>query len=577
MRKIAVTAVVVVLAAASAVLFFKYRTVTSEMKTAEAASQSRYAETINAIFEIQDSLSAISLGDTTVKLLSQSLNSEQGLSGPNGQEALDRIADIRGSIMRSKERIHLLEADMKKRGIKIAGMQKMIAGLRTTVSAKEELIAQLSGAVDSLHTQVTSLSGEVEQEHGTIAEREQTIEERRRELATVYYIAAPKKKLVDSGAVIASGGFLGLGKTVQPSRHIVDKFLTALDTDQNTVIELPTAKAQVLSAQPTSSYELKLVDGKMELHSGAEEFRKIVSDLMTAWSISRRTAASETSAPHRAGARCFGDGSAGPRAAFPPLSLTRRRETATMAPGKPRQTTSGRARMTPISKKARIAGLFYLSLVLVGPLRLLYIPAKLFVHGDAAATAGRIAAHETLFRLGIASEAFGGALLVFVTLAFYRLFKDVDRDQAVLVVILGGIMPGLLYFVDATLDSAALILAKGADYLSVFDKAQQSALAYLFIRINSHLIIVSEVLWGLWLLPLGILAYRSRFLPRFLGVWLIVNGITYVGISITGMFFPDYSAQVFNLSQPVLFGEVAFMLWLVIMGAKEPKVPATAA
>jgi hypothetical protein len=224
----------------------------------------------------------------------------------------------------------------------------------------------------------------------------------------------------------------------------------------------------------------------------------------------------------------------------------------------------------------RVAGLWYLLLVLAGPIRLIYIPSKLFVHGNAAATASNIAAHEWLFRLGIVSDLFCAVILIFLTLALYRLFKAVDQNLAVLVVIFGGVMPALIDFVGIVSDAAALTLVRGADFLSVFDKPQRDALAMLFLRLRDHQNTAAEILWGLWLFPLAILTYRSRFLPRFLGVWLTINGFAYVLLSLTGELLPQYQNKLFLLSQPALFAEIAFMLWLVIKGAKPP-APAAAA
>jgi hypothetical protein len=226
--------------------------------------------------------------------------------------------------------------------------------------------------------------------------------------------------------------------------------------------------------------------------------------------------------------------------------------------------------MTSTRNPGRVAGLWYLLLVLGGPLRLIYIPSKLFVHGNATATASNIAAHEWLFRFGIVSDLFGAVILIFLTLALYRLFKGVDQNLAVLVVIFGGVMPALLYFVGVVYDAAALMVVRGADFLSVFDKPQRDALAMLFLRLGDHQYTAAEILWGLWLFPLAILTYRSRFLPRFLGVWLTINGFAYVLLSLTGELLPQYQNKVFILSQPALFAEVAFMLWLVIKGAKPP-------
>jgi hypothetical protein len=146
----------------------------------------------------------------------------------------------------------------------------------------------------------------------------------------------------------------------------------------------------------------------------------------------------------------------------------------------------------------------------------------------------------------------------------------------VLVVIVGGVMPALINFVGVVHDAAALMVVRGADFLSVFDKPQRDALAMLFLRLRDHQNTAAEILWGMWLFPLAILTYRSRFLPRFLGVWLIINGFAYVLLSLTGELFPQYQEKMFNYSQPALFAEVAFMLWLVIKGAK-PQPPDAAA
>ena len=233
--------------------------------------------------------------------------------------------------------------------------------------------------------------------------------------------------------------------------------------------------------------------------------------------------------------------------------------------------------MSAIRNPGRVAGLFYLVLVLAAPFRLLYIPSTLFVAGDAAATAGRIAAHESLFRLGIVSDLLCGTILIFLTLALYRLFKGVDRNLAVLMVIVGGVLPAAIDFVNVLNDAAALLLVRGADFLSAFDPPQRQALAMLFLRLHHQEIPAAEILWGLWLFPLGLLVFRSRFLPRFLGVWLIINGVAYVATSLTGLLLPRFEDRVSNLTFPALLGEMALMLWLVIGGVKQDALAASAA
>ena len=232
--------------------------------------------------------------------------------------------------------------------------------------------------------------------------------------------------------------------------------------------------------------------------------------------------------------------------------------------------------MTTLSRNARIAGLLYLTL-LTAPLRLIYIPSKLIVHGNAAATAANIGAHETLFRLGILSDLFTAVMGIFLTLALYRLFKGVDQFLAALMVILGALMVTPIYFLNTLNDAATLLLVRGADFLSAFDKPQREALAMFFLRLHGHGVLVNEVFWGLWLFPFGLLVYKSRFLPRILGVWLVLNCFAYVAQSIVGIVWPQYLDAVSNYAFPVMFGELAIMLWLVIMGAKERQPVAAAA
>lgn len=272
-------AVIVLLAGATAVLFQRYRKTSAELGDAEAtakSAQARYAEAFDAVAEIQDSLNAIVLGDTAMRILSRELHDEESLTEPHRREALDRVAVLNASIQRSKERIRQLEAGVKKSGVRIAGLEKMIAGLKQTVTEKEHLVGRLTGRVDSLQTTVVGLETAVRQDQETIRSQQQTLEERRRELGIVYYRIGSKKDLTTSGVIVARGGILGLGRTLQVSGRFDESQFTPLDTDHETVIRTPSARVKVLSAQPASSYELKLVGNRMELHIlDPREFRKV--------------------------------------------------------------------------------------------------------------------------------------------------------------------------------------------------------------------------------------------------------------------------------------------------------------
>lgn len=231
--------------------------------------------------------------------------------------------------------------------------------------------------------------------------------------------------------------------------------------------------------------------------------------------------------------------------------------------------------MTSLSKNARVAGLLYISSSLFGVVRLIYIPSALLVHGNAEVTANNIAAHELLFRFGVVSYLLCSALWIFVTLALYRLLKGVDRALAVLIVILTLVVTPI-FFVNTINDAAALLFARGIDFLTVFDKAQREAFVMLFLNLHDQLDLANEMLGGLWFIPFGLLVYRSRFLPRILGGWLILVCFAYLALSFTGLLYPAYEDKVFNVARFVLCGEVATMLWLSIMGASEKRLAATA-
>ena len=142
-------------------------------------------------------------------------------------------------------------------------------------------------------------------------------------------------------------------------------------------------------------------------------------------------------------------------------------------------------------------------------------------------------------------------------------------------------MPAVIYFINVVNQLGALMFAKGADFLSVFDKPQRESLAMVFLRLHSYQIDASLVLAGAWLFPLAALVYRSRFLPRFLGVWLFLGGFAWLILSFTAILAPAYQDKLFAIFQPAFFGEIALMFWLVIKGAKPPALnaassPATA-
>jgi hypothetical protein len=228
--------------------------------------------------------------------------------------------------------------------------------------------------------------------------------------------------------------------------------------------------------------------------------------------------------------------------------------------------------MHPLKKAARTAGAIYLSMVITGPFSLIYVPNKLIVRGNAVATADNILAHETMFRLAILADLVGSVIFICLALALYRLLSSVNKTWAGLMVAF-VLVSAAVGFLNTINNIAALTLFRGADFLTAFDKPQRDALGMLFIRLHSQGIFINEIFWGLWLFPFGLLVFRSGFLPRFIGVWLMINCFGWLALSITALFFPTYYGTAFQWSQPILFGELAIMLWLLIRGAKVPTLP----
>ena len=221
-----------------------------------------------------------------------------------------------------------------------------------------------------------------------------------------------------------------------------------------------------------------------------------------------------------------------------------------------------------LKRTARIAGLWYLGFTL-GPFYLLYVPSQTVVRNDAVATAAKVLAHETLYRWGMLAESLGAVIFVGLSLALYRLFEDVDRHRARQLVAL-VLVSAALGLVTLVFNAAALLVFRGGDSFAGFDEHTRLAVGMLLIRMHGQANSINQVFWGLWLLPFGWLVVRSRFLPRWLGYWLLIDGVAWVVVGMTWFLAPESTDVLFRWLQPVFAAELVAMLWLLIVGAKEP-------
>jgi hypothetical protein len=223
--------------------------------------------------------------------------------------------------------------------------------------------------------------------------------------------------------------------------------------------------------------------------------------------------------------------------------------------------------MNNAQKTARSAGLFYLLIAIIAPFGLMYVPLQIIEWGDAAATANNMLGKELLFRSGIAVRMVAQVLMILVVWFLYRLLKEVDENQAKLMFIL-YLVAVPIGFLANVFNFTALMVLKGSAIQS-FTPEQMNDLALLFLRIGSWDTEMVQLYWGLWLLPFGFLVYKSGFIPRILGIFLILNGIAYMISSFTCVLFPEYRSLVSRIAMPFFFlGEIPIIFWLLIKGVR---------
>lgn len=220
-----------------------------------------------------------------------------------------------------------------------------------------------------------------------------------------------------------------------------------------------------------------------------------------------------------------------------------------------------------LKRTARFAGLLYLIWIMTAIYGLIYVQSKTIVPEDAVATSAKILANEFIFRSGIVNGLISTIVWILIAMTLYRLFKHVNEAHSKLMVVLVTVQIPVS-FMMAALNIASLMLFKG-QILKTFELAQQQDLAMFFLKINDYFTISVEMFWGLWLFPFGYLVYKSGFIPRILGVFLILNGVAYIIHCLSHLLIPDYQKVIFYIATPIwTLGEFSIMLWLLIKGVK---------
>jgi hypothetical protein len=218
-------------------------------------------------------------------------------------------------------------------------------------------------------------------------------------------------------------------------------------------------------------------------------------------------------------------------------------------------------------RTARFAGSMYLIMGLTAAYGLMVVPKQIIVRGDMAATASNILANELLFRSGIAGLIVSAITSIFCVLALHRLLKDVNTHMANVMVIFVLVQIPVIFVLE-TLNIGALLILK-EEALNTSNQTDGRNLAVILLKLHNYGILLLEVFWGLWLLPLGQLIIRSGFIPKAIGILLLIVGVGYVVDSLTSTLFPDFrsytQAFAFTLSA---ISEVAIIVWLLVKGVR---------
>jgi hypothetical protein len=227
--------------------------------------------------------------------------------------------------------------------------------------------------------------------------------------------------------------------------------------------------------------------------------------------------------------------------------------------------------MNSIKKQGHVAGLLWLLCTVTGGWGMSYIRSNILVAGDAAATAAHLVAFENLFRAAIVGILLSQVFLLFFGLALFRLFKNVDKCSAI--VLLASIMIAVGIAVVNTLNLfAALAVLGPADYLKAFTPEQLNAMAMIFLRLNNSFgQALVEMFWTPYFFAFGLLVIKSRYLPKIVGVLLIITSAGYALNILTKFLVPQFYPATFTTLAMALgaLGGLPAMIWLLFRGARE--------
>ena len=233
--------------------------------------------------------------------------------------------------------------------------------------------------------------------------------------------------------------------------------------------------------------------------------------------------------------------------------------------------TQTKTHATSPKRLARIAGVLYLLVGIFGGFAEGFVDPKMYVAGNAAATAGNVVANAGLVRAGVVAHLLDGTCFVFLALTLYILLRHVHQTVARAMLVLVAIATGIICL-NAVFEFEGLRVATDSAYAAAFGTVGANALVLLLVDTQHYGTLSAQVFFGLWLVPLGYLAYTSGMFPRWLGVVLIVGGVCYLVDLLAAFLVPEFGQTIHAVVVvPSAIAEISMVLYLLVVGVKAPK------
>jgi hypothetical protein len=227
--------------------------------------------------------------------------------------------------------------------------------------------------------------------------------------------------------------------------------------------------------------------------------------------------------------------------------------------------------MNSPKRLARMAGFLYLLVAIFGGFAEGYVEPKMYVAGNAAATTGNVVANSGLVRMGVVADLLGGTVFLFLALTLYILLKHVHKSAARAMLVLVALAAGITCF-NAIFEFEGLRVATGAVNMATFGTDGSNAVVQLLLDTQHYGLLTAQIFFGLWLVPLGYLAYKSPWFPKALGVLLVVGGGCYLVDLFAAFQAPGLAKNIHVLIViPCTIAELWMVGYLLVVGVKTVK------